>query len=414
VFISIHFIDYDIERRWDVSILFTPINLGNIQIKNRFIQSATYEVMAAETGEVSDKLIKRYQRLAKGEVGLIIPGYMYVHPLGRSYKHQTGIHNDAMIPGLRRLVETVHKEGAKIVFQLAHAGRQTTKSMIGETPLGPSSSGRNPITFIKPKEMRADQIEEVIQAFALATNRAVETGVDGIQLHAAHGYLINQFISPFFNHRKDDWGSSDANRFRFLKEVLSEVKKVLPQGMPVFVKLNTHDYTPREGITPSLAVTYARWLAELAIDGLEISCGSPVYSFMNMCRGDVPVKELVNSLPFWKKPLGKLMLRSMVGKYNFEGGYNIEAAKMIKPVLGKTPLFLVGGLRQVAEMEDVLEKKYADCISMSRPFIREPFIVKKIKEGNATAVACVSCNRCLAAVTHNIPVQCYNKGLPES
>ena len=414
MFISIHFIDYDIERRWDVSILFTPINLGNIQIKNRFIQSATYEVMAAETGEVSDKLIKRYQRLAKGEVGLIIPGYMYVHPLGRSYKHQTGIHNDAMIPGLRRLVETVHKEGAKIVFQLAHAGRQTTKSMIGETPLGPSSSGRNPITFIKPKEMRADQIEEVIQAFALATNRAVETGVDGIQLHAAHGYLINQFISPFFNHRKDDWGSSDANRFRFLKEVLSEVKKVLPQGMPVFVKLNTHDYTPREGITPSLAVTYARWLAELAIDGLEISCGSPVYSFMNMCRGDVPVKELVNSLPFWKKPLGKLMLRSMVGKYNFEGGYNIEAAKMIKPVLGKTPLFLVGGLRQVAEMEDVLEKKYADCISMSRPFIREPFIVKKIKEGNATAVACVSCNRCLAAVTHNIPVQCYNKGLPES
>lgn len=397
-----------------MSILFTPINLGNIQIKNRFIQSATYEVMAAETGEVSDKLIKRYQRLAKGEVGLIIPGYMYVHPLGRSYKHQTGIHNDAMIPGLRRLVETVHKEGAKIVFQLAHAGRQTTKSMIGETPLGPSSSGRNPITFIKPKEMRADQIEEVIQAFALATNRAVETGVDGIQLHAAHGYLINQFISPFFNHRKDDWGSSDANRFRFLKEVLSEVKKVLPQGMPVFVKLNTHDYTPREGITPSLAVTYARWLAELAIDGLEISCGSPVYSFMNMCRGDVPVKELVNSLPFWKKPLGKLMLRSMVGKYNFEGGYNIEAAKMIKPVLGKTPLFLVGGLRQVAEMEDVLEKKYADCISMSRPFIREPFIVKKIKEGNATAVACVSCNRCLAAVTHNIPVQCYNKGLPES
>lgn len=397
-----------------MSILFTPINLGNIQIKNRFIQSATYEVMAAETGEVSDKLIKRYQRLAKGEVGLIIPGYMYVHPLGRSYKHQTGIHNDAMIPGLRRLVETVHKEGAKIVFQLAHAGRQTTKSMIGETPLGPSSSGRNPITFIKPKEMRADQIEEVIQAFALATNRAVETGVDGIQLHAAHGYLINQFISPFFNHRKDDWGSSDANRFRFLKEVLSEVKKVLPQGMPVFVKLNTHDYTPREGITPSLAVTYARWLAELAIDGLEISCGSPVYSFMNMCRGDVPVKELVNSLPFWKRPLGKHMLRSMVGKYNFEGGYNIEAAKMIKPVLGKTPLFLVGGLRQVAEMEDVLEKKYADCISMSRPFIREPFIVKKIKEGNATAVACVSCNRCLAAVTHNIPVQCYNKGLPES
>ena len=397
-----------------MSILFTPIDLGNVQVKNRFIQSATYEVMAIETGEVSDKLIKRYQRLAKGEVGLIIPGYMYVHPLGRSYKYQTGIHNDDMIPGLRRLVEAVHQEGGKIAFQLAHAGRQTTKAMIGQTPLGPSSKGRNPITFVKPKEMSADQIQEVIQAFGIAANRAVEAGVDGIQLHAAHGYLINQFISPFFNHRKDEWGGSDANRFRFLKEVLSEVKKGLPQGMPVFVKLNAHDYTPQEGITPSLAVTYARWLSELEINGLEISCGSPVYSFMNMCRGDVPVKELVNSLPFWKRPLGKLMLRNMVGKYDFEEGYNIEAAKMIKPVLGKTPLFVVGGLRQVAEMREVLEKQYADCISMCRPFIREPFIVKKIKEGNAEAVTCVSCNRCLAAVTHNIPVQCYNKGLPES
>ena len=395
-----------------MSILFTPINLGNVQIKNRFIHSATYEVMALETGEVSDKLIKRYQNLAKGEVGLIIPGYMYVHPLGRSYKYQTGIHNDDMIPGLKKLVEAVHQEGGKIVFQLAHAGRQTTKAMIGQTPLGPSSRGRDPVNFVKPKEMSADQIQEVIQAFRIAASRAVEAGADGIQLHAAHGYLINQFISPFFNHRKDEWGGSDANRFRFLKEIISEVRKALPQGMPVLVKLNTNDYTPHEGITPSLAVTYARWLSDLEINGLEISCGSAVYSFMNMCRGDVPVKELVNSLPFWKRPMGKLMMKSMVGKYDFEEGYNLEAAKMIKPVLGKIPLFVVGGLRKVAEMREALEKQYADCISMSRPFIREPFIVKKIREGKAEAVACVSCNRCLAAVANNMPVQCYNKGFP--
>lgn len=395
-----------------MSVLFTPIDLGNVQVKNRFIHSATSEVMALETGEVSDKLIRRYQNLAKGEVGLIIPGYMYVHPLGRSYRYQTGIHNDDMIPGLRKLVEAVHQEGGKIAFQLAHAGRQTTKAMIGQTPIGPSSKGRDPINFVKPKEMSADQIQEVIQAFGVAAKRAVEAGVDGIQLHAAHCYLINQFISPFFNHRKDEWGGSDANRLRLLKEVISEVRNKLPQGMPILVKLNTHDYTPHEGITPSLAVTYAKWLSDLEINGLEISCGSPVYSFMNMCRGDVPVKELVNSLPFWKKPLGKLMMKSMVGKYDLEEGYNLEAAKMIKPVLGKIPLFVVGGLRKVAQMKETLEKQYADCISMSRPFIREPFIVKKIKEGKTEAVACVSCNRCLAAVANNIPVQCYNKGFP--
>jgi 2,4-dienoyl-CoA reductase-like NADH-dependent reductase (Old Yellow Enzyme family) len=395
-----------------VSVLFTPIDLGNVQAKNRFVHSATYEVMASETGEVSDKLIKRYQNLAKGEVGLIIPGYMYIHPLGRSYKHQTGIHNDYMISGLRKLVEAVHQEGGKMVFQLAHAGRQTTKGIIEQIPLGPSCRGRDPINFVKPKEMSADQIQEVIQAFRIAASRAAEAGADGVQLHAAHGYLINQFLSPFFNHRKDEWGGSDANRFRILKEIILEVRKALPKGMPVLVKLNTHDHTPHEGITPSLSVTYAKWLADLEIDGLEISCGSAVYSFMNMCRGDVPVIELVNSLPFWKRPVGKLMMKSMVGKYGFEEGYNLDAAKIIKPVLGKIPLFVVGGFRKVAEMRNALERRYADCISMSRPFIREPFIVKKIREGRAEAVACVSCNKCLAAVVNEMPVQCYNRGFP--
>lgn len=395
-----------------MSILFTPINIGDVQIKNRFIHSATYEVMALETGKVSDKLIRRYQNLAKGEVGLIIPGFMYVHPLGRASRYQSGIHSDDMILGLRKLVEAVHKEGSKIAFQLVHAGRQTTKALIGQTPIGPSSIGRDPVNFVKPKEMSANDIREVIQAFCDAAKRAVSAGADAIQLHAAHGYLINQFLSPFFNQRKDDWGGSDANRFRFLKELILEVRNKLPKGMPLLVKLNTRDYTPQEGIIPSLAVTYARWLADLEINGLEISCGSSVYSFMNMCRGDVPVKELVNSLPFWKRPIGKLMIKSMVGKYNFEEGYNLEAAKMIKPVLGKIPLFVVGGLRKVSQMKEILEKQYADCISMSRPFIREPFIVKKIREGKADAVACVSCNKCLAATSNNIPVQCYYKGFP--
>jgi len=395
-----------------MSILFTPIDLGDVQIKNRFIHSATYEVMALETGEVSDKLVKRYQNLAKGEVGLIIPGYMFVHPLGRSAKYQTGIHSDDMIPGLSRLVEAVHQEGGKIAFQLVHAGRQTTKAMIGQTPIGPSSKGRDPIYFVKPKEMSADEIQEVIQAFGKAASRAVEAGADGIQLHAAHGYLINQFISPFFNHRKDEWGGSDANRFRLLKELVSEVRNALPPGMPLLVKLNAHDYTPQEGITPSLAVTYAKWLSDLEINGLEISCGSTVYAPFNMCRGDVPVKELVQSLPFWQKPLAKPMMKRMVGKYDFDEPYTIEAAKMIKPVLGKTPLFVVGGFRKVAQMKEALEKQYADCISMCRPFIREPFIVKRIREGKAEAVACVSCNRCFAALPNNMTVQCYNKEFP--
>jgi 2,4-dienoyl-CoA reductase-like NADH-dependent reductase (Old Yellow Enzyme family) len=396
-----------------MSILFKPLKLNDVQIRNRFVHSATYEVMSLETGEVSDRLIKRYQTLARGEIGLIIPGYMYIHPTGRAYKYQTGIHTDDMIPGLKKITDAVHKEGGKIMFQLVHAGRQTTKAIIGSTPIAPSSRGRDPINFVKPREMSADEIREVIRAFGAAAKRAIKAGADGIQLHAAHGYLINQFLSPFFNQRRDEWGGSDLNRFRFLKEIVLNIREAIPKGMPILVKLNVNDYTPRDGVTPPLAVTYANGLAELKINGLEISCGTAAYSFMNQCRGDVPAKELVDGLPWWKKPLGKLIMKNMAGKYDLVEGYNVEAAKMIKPVLGNVPLFVVGGLRKVAHMTEILEKHYADGISMCRPFIREPLIVKKIKEGKASAVACVSCNRCLAAVPANIPVQCYNKGFPE-
>jgi 2,4-dienoyl-CoA reductase-like NADH-dependent reductase (Old Yellow Enzyme family) len=395
-----------------MSVLFSQMKIGNVELPNRFVSSATHEAMAKETGEVSDELIKRYERLAEGGVGLSITGLMFVQPSGRGYKHQTGIHHDSMIEGLTKLVDAVHQAGGKIAFQLVHCGRQTTKDMIGQPPLAPSSRGRDPMNFVKPKEMAENEIMESINAFGAAAKRAVEAGADAIQLHGAHGYLISEFLSPFFNIRTDSWGGSDENRFRFLKEVFQEVKKMVPDGFPVLVKLNVNDHTPKEGITPSLTARYAGWLTELGIDGVEVSCGTTNYSYMNMCRGDVPTAELLKSLSWWEKPIGRLMIGKLEGKYDLEEGYNLEAAKLIKPFLGDTPLLLVGGMRTVTHMEYVLENNYADFISMSRPFIREPFLVNKIKEGKMDKVSCVSCNRCLAAVPNDIPVYCYNKGFP--
>lgn len=393
-----------------MSVLFEPLLLNGLKIKNRFVCSATYEGMAEQTGEVNEKISKRYRNLAKGDVGLAITGYMYVHPMGRAFKHQTGIHSDIMIPGLSKMVEAVHKEGGRVVFQLAHAGRQTTKAVIGQIPMGPSGRGRDPVYFVKPKAMEHEQIIEVIQAFRKSVRRAVEAGADGVQIHAAHGYLVNQFLSPFFNTRKDQWGGSDENRFRLLREIITEAKKELPENMPLLVKLNTHDHTPKKGITPPLAMRYAQWLTELGIGGLEISCGSSTYSFMNMCRGEVPVKELVGGLAWWMRPLAKRVLGRKVNKYDLQEGYNLQAAKMIKPVIGKVPLLLVGGLRSVSQMESVLKNGYADFISISRPFIRDPFLVKKFKEKRAQKVSCVSCNKCLAAAANNLPVRCYYSG----
>jgi 2,4-dienoyl-CoA reductase-like NADH-dependent reductase (Old Yellow Enzyme family) len=387
------------------------MNLGNVQIKNRFVQSATYESMASPNGEVTEKLIKRYRRLAKYEVGLIIPGYMFIHPTGKAMPLQTGVHDDTMIPGLKKLVDAVHQMEGKIFFQIAHSGRQTVKALAGRQPMGPSDNGRDPLNFVKARPMTEIEIQEVIKYFGEAARRAVSAGVDGIQLHSAHGYLLNQFLSPFFNLRKDQWGGSDENRFRFLKEVILEVRKAMPDGMPLIIKLNTNDHTPKEGITPELAAKYAKWLYESGIDGIEVSAGSAVYSFLNMCRGEAPVEELVLGLPWWKKPLGRMMLNKLKGKFDLVEGYNVNAAKLIKPEIDGVPLMTVGGFRRLANMQEVVNEGHTDFISLCRPFIREPRLVVDFKEGKKDVAACESCNRCLAAVTLNLPVRCYTKGL---
>lgn len=395
-----------------MALLFSSKNIGALEIPNRFVCSATYEGLALETGEVSEALIKRYARLAKGGVGLAITGLMHVHPSGRGYRNQTGIHADRMIDGLEKLTTAVHQAGGRIAFQLAHCGRQTTRAMAGQTPLAPSRRGRDPINFVKPKEMSAKQISETIKAFGAAAKRAVDAGADAIQLHGAHGYLISEFLSPFFNTRKDAWGGSDKNRFRFVEEVFQEIKARVPDNFPILIKINASDFTPGKGITPSLAARYAGWLAGIGLDAVELSCGTSNYSYMNMCRGDVPTAELVQGLPWWKKPVGRLMIGKLEGQYLLQEGYNREAAEQIKPALGDVPLIVVGGMRTVSRMEAIVENGVADFISMSRPFIREPFLVNKIKDGTLDQVSCVSCNRCLAAIPNEFPVYCYHRGFP--
>jgi 2,4-dienoyl-CoA reductase-like NADH-dependent reductase (Old Yellow Enzyme family) len=393
-----------------MSILFEPIHLGQLEIKNRFVRLATFESMATERGEVTEDLLRLYRTLARGEVGLIIPGYMFVHSLGRSSRYQIGIHDDQMVAGLRKLTSAVHEEGGRVVFQLMHAGRQTKKSTIGRTPMAPSARGRDPSFFVKPVAMTEAQITTVIRAFGAAARRAVEAGADGIQIHAAHGYLLNEFLSPFWNQRDDRWGGSDENRFRLLKETVLEAKKALPAGMPLLVKLSTDDRTPKEGITPPLARTYARWLVELGVDGLELSCGSTYYSFADMCRGEVPVDDLALAFPGWMRPMAKLALRQMAGKFDLEEGYNVPASRLIKPEAGGVPVMVVGGLRRVAHMEAVVEEGAADLVSLARPFVREPYLVRRIREGKTDVASCISCNRCFAFIAADQPLRCGQLG----
>jgi len=393
-----------------MSVLFEPFKIGKMEVRNRFVHSATYEALCSDDGRVTADYIKRYEKLSKGEVGLIIPGHMYVHPGGKAHHRQCGIYSDEMIPGLKKLSDAVHQHGGKIAFQLAHAGRQSPKAVIGASPLAPSGNGLDPVSFSKPQQMSEAQIEDTIDAFARAARRAVKAGADAVQLHAAHGYLINEFLSPFFNRRKDAWGGSNENRFRFIKEIILRLKKTIPDAMPILVKLNANDHLAQKGITPALASAYARWLVDLGVDAIETSCGT-YYSFHTI-RGEVPAAEIAAGLPAWMRPVAKLKMKFQAPATRFQEAYNLDAAKMIKPVMGKASLILVGGIRKLAQMEEIVQQGYADLISMSRPLIRDPMLVKRFREGKTAEASCISCNKCFAATFSAIPVRCYQKGIP--
>jgi 2,4-dienoyl-CoA reductase-like NADH-dependent reductase (Old Yellow Enzyme family) len=185
--------------------------------------------------------------------------------------------------------------------------------------------------------------------------------------------------------------------------------------MPIFIKMNANDYTPKVGVTPELAKKYAGWLVELGINAVELSCGTYFKPYVS--RGDIPIDDFAKAvvklgLPKWMKFLAKFNMKKLAAKCGFEEGYNLAAAKIIKPVLGDVPLILVGGMRRLSYMEEVLEKKYADFISISRPLIREPSLIRQFKEGEADEASCVSCNNCFAAIVNELPLRCYNEGLP--
>jgi 2,4-dienoyl-CoA reductase-like NADH-dependent reductase (Old Yellow Enzyme family) len=391
-----------------MSLLFSPGPIGPLRLKNRLIHSATFESMAAEDGCVTEELIKRYSILAKGEIGLIIPGHLYVHPRGKALPKQTGICEDRHIPGLSRLVDAVHREGGLLALQLAHGGRQSPKKLIGRAPLAPCSFGRDPASLSKPTAATEQDIQQIIESFIQAARRAQQAGADALQIHCAHGYLLSEFLSPFFNRRTDQWGGTPQNRFRLIKEIIQGIRSAIGTDYPLLVKLNANDFTPRTGIEPPLAAQYAGWMAELGVHAVEVSSGT-LYSF-HMVRGEVPMKELTRALPWWMRPAARMIFRRQIDACRFQEFFNLAGAEVIKPSLGAVPLILVGGVRRKAEMERVLEEKKAEFLSLSRPFIREPFLARRMKSGKVEAAACISCNQCTAAIFNGLPLRCYVNG----
>lgn len=345
--------------------LFEPFSFAGLNLKNRIVRSATYEKRADEDGFVTDLLIDFYEELARGGSGLIISGNVLVHTSGRSVPQQLCIHNDFYIDKLKDLTGAVHHAGGRIIMQLVHGGRQSSPSLLGgEQPMAPSAV-YDPSTDISPRSMDDQEIWEVIESFGDAARRAMRAGFDGIQLHAAHGYLISEFLSPHTNRRDDYWGGDEERRFHFVEEICRDIRKEVEKGYPVMIKMNADDFI-EGGLVPEESARIAKRLEHMGVCAFEVSGGM-------------------------HESVGTTVRRDILDPGN--EAYFRPAAVLFKEQL-HVPVMLVGGMRSRAVMEDVLAAGDADLISMSRPLIREPDLPLKMKEGKEKS-DCISCNGCM-------------------
>lgn len=346
-----------------MSSLFEQGRIQGMVLRNRMVRSATAECMAQANGVPKHGLAAMYKDLAEGGVGLIITGHMYVHRTGKAHPGMTGIDNDRLVDPLSDLVPGVHEAGGRIAVQINHAGRQTRDPSVAD-PVAPSEiapSGNRS----GARAMTSDEIETLIEAYGRAAARAKAAGFDAVQIHAAHGYLISQFLSPLTNRRTDAFGGSLENRMRFLERVAGAVREAVGPGFPVLIKLGLRDEDDA-GLTLAEGLQVVGRLAEFSIDAVEISGGIAGSRNFNIPAAIRPGQN--------------------------EAYFRPWAAQARQAT--ELPIVLVGGFRSLDSMEETLASGDAQFISLCRPLICEPDLPHRLQSGIQTASRCVSGNRC--------------------
>jgi len=397
------------------STIFEPTSLAGIQLKNRIIRSATHEGMADEKGFPTDKLKKLYIRLAKGGVGAIITGYAAIQADGKSPLFaMTMIDNDKSIPKYKEITDAVHEYNTPIIMQIAHCGRQTRSKITGFTPVAPSAIRNSFYNEDMPKELSEDEIIRLIDNFVSAIIRVKQAGFDGVQLHSAHGYLLSEFLSSYSNQRKDRWGGAIENKYRIIDEIIKRAKEQVGD-FPIFVKMNAYDQR-KNGMKIEEAAQIAKMLETSGCAAIEVSCGvveDGLYTF----RGEkLPIDAVMEytfkyiNIPNFIKKIAKPVIKTLLKQPVPLLKYNLDAAIQIKKQVN-IPVIVVGGINNVDDIQSIIENDNIDFVSMSRPFIIEPNIVKKFFEGTQTKSKCIMCNYC-GIISEETPLRCYYGKLP--
>ncbi|MBT3225564.1 MAG: NADH:flavin oxidoreductase [Deltaproteobacteria bacterium] len=352
-----------------MSKLFEPLEIGKLKIANRFVRSATYYALSDQDGFISDGSVELMKTLAGGDIGLIITGYAFVIKHGQVFPDMNGIDQDDHIAAYQKMTGAVHAQNGKIVMQIAHGGSISTHAAQGNGDyVAVSLTDATPDYGRKPRVLTDDDIQTIIEAFGQAARRVQESGFDGVQIHGAHGYLVSEFLSPTTNQRQDKWGGSLENRTRFLVEVIRSIKRNVADDFPVLIKFGCQDYLEDgSGFTIEEGKQVAQTIEKEGVSLIEISHGRIEKTFRK--RGlkiTAPENE----------------------------AYMLEAAKAIRSAVS-IPLCLVGGMRSIPVIENILNEGIVDMVSLCRPFIREPELVKRLKKGEKAEVDCISCWGCI-------------------
>ncbi len=318
--------------------IFDATAINGMELSNRLVRSATWEGLADPEGRVTPELVRIYEELGEGGVGLIISSYLYIQKVGQQSLGQLAVDSDDLVPGLASIADTVHDHGGKIAGQIVHCGGQANREQNGGLqPVAPSAV-EDPGYLEIPHALTADEIDRIISDFGAAARRLQQAGFDGVQLHGAHGYLLAQFLSPRRNRRSDEFGGSLENRSRFALEVYRAVRAATGPDFPVMIKLHSSDFL--EGATTEVDSCHlAAALAAEGIDAIEVSGGTPGSTTLGAARPNI--------------------------KHPDDEAYFLPQARAIHKSAPQVPLMLVGGMRSPEVMERVLSEGVADYISMS-------------------------------------------------